>query len=255
MRQFLTILITALLLTACSKSVPPPQLFNAEAEFEKANEYFEGKHWEDARRTFENIRNKDTELAPLAHLRIADSYMQEDEFETAVDEYRRFLNEYPRHKFASYAQHQIGLVYYQLINGYDRALESAKRALESFEKLMALYPRNPYRESVILKIQHCRDVIADHEYMVGNFYYKKSSYNGALGRFLNLLEDFPEYKNEKEVLYKIAVSFKGIADDALAEEYFTRLKTKYPDSDLIKKTEKEFAKIERKRKEEQPKEE
>jgi outer membrane protein assembly factor BamD len=249
MKKLFLLVLMALFAAACSKDIPPPAPFVAEQAFEEGNQLLEDKKYEDARSKFEEIKRKDTKnmYAPLAQLRIADSYIREDHPELAVDEYRRFIDSYPRHKYASYAQYQIGMVYFNMIDGPSRGWGAAVRAMEEFETLLRRYPRNPYKDDVTFKIREARRTIADHEFQVGDFYFKKNAYEGAIGRLTGLLRDFPEYWGEDETLYRLAVSHKGLGEDAEADRYLQRLAGRYPESELIEKARKRFRKIEEKR--------
>ena len=249
MRKLPVLLMAILLLASCAKKIPPMEPLDPEKAFKEANENIEKKRYQEARRILGDIRRRDTTMqyAPLAQLRIADSHMEEDEPELAAEEYRQFLEEQPRHKYASYAQYRIGMIYYELIIGPDRGFDAAVRALEEFQKLMDLYPRNPYRESSLLKLERCREIIAENEFMVGDFYFKKKAYLGAIERFTDLLDDFPMYQNRDEVYYRLAVSTKALGKDDMADYYTRMLREAYPESALIGKIQKEFNKIMSKR--------
>ena len=233
------------LLVACS-SADKTAPYDTAKEFAKANEEFEDKRHEDARQRFENIIRMDTEYiyAPLAQLRVADSYVADDNPELAIDEFRRFLDTYPRHKYAAYAQYNIGLVYFKLIKGPERGYGAALNALDAFRELNGLYPRNPYREDAELKIEHAEKIIAEHELMVGSFYFSRTAYNGAIDRLEGLIEAFPKYGNDPEVLWRLAVSHKGLGNDSRSQEYLTRLEALFPDSKYVKKARKHISKLE-----------
>ena len=147
----------------------PAERFDPEKTFTAANEQFEKKEYEQARASFLEVKNRDMtkKYAPLAQLKIADSYVKEEEPELAVAEYRKFLEAYPDHQYASYAQYQIAMVYFDQIEGSERGYGGAAKALEEFEKLKTLYPRNPYKDVVDLKMEKCRNTIAEYEYLVG----------------------------------------------------------------------------------------
>jgi outer membrane protein assembly factor BamD len=245
MRKFPALIIMLFLLFSCGKKeIPQMGPFDPEAEFAEANRLLEKKDFTDARLKLHNIRRKDVEVeyAPLAQLRVADSYVMEKEPEIAVEEYERFLKEYPRHKYASYAQYQIGLVYYELITDVERGRVAVVKALEAFETLNRVYPRNPYRERVLLSIEHCRGILADYEFMVGEFYFRKKAYKGALARFLGLLRQYPDYNDEAKVLRQIALSYRMLEDETNARRYLDRLIEKYPDTLSARKAMKEFSK-------------
>jgi outer membrane protein assembly factor BamD len=250
MRQAKHFFFFFLILSICSCSgkpaaVKPGETFEPEKAFEKANELLEKKDYEEARTAFLEIKNRDTsrKFAPLAQLKIADSYVKEEEFEPAIAEYRRFLEAYPDHKYAAYAQYQIASVYFDQIEGPERGYSGAAKALEEFEKLKKLYPRNPYREVIDIKIQKCRNVIANYNFLVGEFYYKKGSFNAAVNRFAGILKTYPDYQREPEVLFYIGMSYKNLGQKDKASEYFNRLVEKYPNNKISAGAKKELAKI------------
>ncbi|MEW6587354.1 MAG: outer membrane protein assembly factor BamD [Nitrospirota bacterium] len=223
----------------------PAEKFDPEKAFARANEQFDKKDYEQARATFLEVKNRDMtkKYAPLAQLKIADSYVKEEETELAVAEYRKFLEAYPDHQYASYAQYQIATVYFEQIEGPERGYGGAAKALEEFEKLKKLYPRNPYRDVVDLKIEKCKNVIAEYEYLVGSFYYKKGSYAAAIGRFEGLLKQYPDYKGEPQALYYAGLSYKNLGQKEKAVEYLARLIEKYPGNKLSGSAKKEIASL------------
>jgi len=243
---FIFIVILSTLSCSGKSSVrKPAEKFDPEKAFTTANEQFEKKEYEQARASFIEVKNRDLtkKFAPLAQLKVADSYVKEEEPELAVAEYRKFLEAYPDHQYASYAQYQIAMVYFDQIEGSERGYGGAAKALEEFEKLKKLYPRNPYKDVVDLKIEKCRNTIAEYEYLVGQFYYKKGSYSAALGRFDSLLKKYPDYKGEPEVLFYTAMSYKKLGQKEKASEYLSRLLEKYPNNKLSGSAKKEISSL------------
>jgi outer membrane protein assembly factor BamD len=223
--------------------VKPPARFDAEKAFTTANKELEDKEYDKARATFLEVRNRDLtkKFAPLAQLKIADSYVKEDNPELAVAEYKKFIDTYPDHQYASYAQYQIAMIYFGQIEDPERGYGGAARALTEFEKLKKMFPRNPYKDIIDLKIEQCRNVIAEYEFLVGKFYFENNAYMAATGRFEGLLKKFPDYKGEAQVLYYAAMSYKSLKQKEKAEEYFTRLVEKYPNNTLVKDAKKELS--------------
>jgi outer membrane protein assembly factor BamD len=233
MRRLILIALAAVALASCAKKVAPLAApFDPARDLKKANEKLESNYGEAARRLLENIIRLDAtgEYAPLAQLRLADSYVKEDLPDLAVEEYREFLRTYPRHKYASYAQYQIGLAYYGLIRGPDRGFGFAMKSLAAFERLNAEYPRNPYRQEASLKIEQCRAIMADHEYRVGQFYYKKDACRGAVGRFEGIRKDFPGYSGMARLLYQLAVCYEKLGMPDKSKAALDEMATLFPAS-------------------------
>jgi outer membrane protein assembly factor BamD len=242
---FLVVLILFILSCSSKQTIKPSEKYDAEKEFATANEQLDKKEYDQARASFLEVKNRDTskKLAPLAQLKIADSYVKEEEFERAVSEYQKFLEIYPDNQYASYAQYQIAMVYFNQIEGPERGYGGAAKALEEFEKLKRMFPRNPYKDVVELRTEKCKNTIAEYEYLVGNFYYKKGSYSAAIARFEGLLKKYPEYKGEADVLFLTGISYKNMGQKEKAAEYLARLIEKYPNNKFSKDAGKELASI------------
>jgi outer membrane protein assembly factor BamD len=232
--RYASAFLVILLLFSCSgkSAVRTGEEFNAEKLFAKANKLIDDKDYTEARAVLLQVRNRDLtkKFAPLAQLRIADSYVKEDETELAVAEYRKFLEMYPDHRHAPYAQYQIAMIYFNQIEGAERGYSGAATALAEFEKLKRNFPRNPYRDVIDLRIEKCRNVMADYEFMVGEFYMEKESYHAAIERFEGLLKNFPDYKKPEKVLWDLALSYRKTGEKEKSAEYLNRLIEKYPAS-------------------------
>ena len=243
----IVIIVIVCCFVACSKkqTVQPPQKFDPEQSFATANELLEKKEYEKARASFLEVKNRDQTrtFAPLAQLKIADSYVKEEEPELAVAEYRKFLDSYPDHQYASYAQYQIAMVYFDQIESPERGYGGAAKALAEFEKLKKMFPRNPYREAVDLKIEKCRNTMAEYEYLVGTFYFKKGSYQAALGRFEGLLKEYPGYQGASNVLFYTGLSYKNLGNTEQAVEYLSLFIERYPSHKFVKDAQKELASL------------
>ncbi|MBA4373251.1 MAG: hypothetical protein C0402_10390 [Thermodesulfovibrio sp.] len=214
------VIALACIISACSSKsvVKPVEEFDAERSFTRANKLIDDKEYPEARAALLEIKNRDLtkKFAPLAQLRIADSHVREDEPELAVAEYRKFLEMYPDHRHAAYAQYQIAMVYFNQIESPERGYGGAAKALAEFEKLKNDFPRNPYRDLIDLRVEKCRNTMADYELMVGVFYMNKGTYGAAIDRFEGLLKAYPDYKKPEKVLLNLGKAYKksGLRDKA-----------------------------------------
>ena len=241
--QCIVLLLVFLVVSCSKKEVKPDEAFDPEKSLARGTELIEKKEYDEGRRVLLEVRNRDLtkKYAPLAQLKIAESYVKDEEYDGGVEEYRKFLEIYPDHKNASYAQYQIAMAYFVQIESPERGYGAAAKALGEFEKLKRMFPRNPYREMIELRIEKCRNTMADYEFLVAEFYFKKGSYIAAVGRFQQLLTKFPDYKKEPLVLYRVASCFKKLNNKDKALEYYNRLIEKYPSDNVIKEARKEFA--------------
>ncbi len=245
--RLMFVFLAAVSIISCSgkSAVKTYEPFDAEKYFTRANKLIDEKEYAEARTVLLEVRNRDLtkKFAPLAQLRIADSYVKEDEPELAVAEYRKFLEMYPDHKNAPYAQYQIAMVYFNQIESPERGYSGAASALAEFEKLKRDFPRNPYKELIEMRIEKCRNVIADYEFLVGEFYMKKGAYAPAIDRFEGLLKKFPDYKKQEKVLMDLALCYKQIGQKEKSVKNLTRIIENYPNSPFASDARKELSKL------------
>ncbi|MBZ0155598.1 MAG: outer membrane protein assembly factor BamD [Alphaproteobacteria bacterium] len=238
-RIFLVLAASFLLfLPACGGGkggVKKEEVYDSERYLQRADTLIADKEYDEARKVLLEVKNRDVtkQYAPLAQLKIAESYIRDADLEPGIEEYRKFLDQYPTNQNASYAQYQIAMAYFSQIESSDRGLGAARKALQEFIRLKELFPRNPYREVVELRIEKCRNVIADGEFLVGEYYYKKESYTAAVLRLENLLRQFPDYRRADEALLLLGKAYKALKKNDKAKEAFGKLIEKYPSSKLV----------------------
>lgn len=234
-------------LSSCGggKELKKSDVFDPEKYLSRADMLINDKEYEEARKLLLEVKNRDNtkKYAPQSQLKIAESYIRDGDIDIGVEEYRRFLELYPDNQYASYAQYQIGMAYFSQIESSDRGSGAAQKALQEFIRLKELYPRNPYREALELRIDKCRNIIADSEFIVSEFYYEKESYNAAVNRLEALLKQFPDYKRGDEALLLLARAYKAAKMDEKAKEAFNKLIEKYPSSKSASEAKKEVEKF------------
>jgi len=237
-------LLSLSFLTACAgkKDLVRNEVFDPERHLQQAGNLIDRREYEAARSLLLEVKNRDAtgRHAPLAQLKIADSHIKEGDPDIGIEEYRRFLALYPHNRFASHAQYQIAMAYFNQIQSPDRGAGIARRALEEFIRLKKLYPRNPFREAVEIRIEKCRNIIADGEFMVGEFYYRRGSYNAAINRLEGLLLNFPDYFRADETLLLLGRSYKALNMKENARNAFQKLIEKYPTSRFVSEAEREI---------------
>jgi outer membrane protein assembly factor BamD len=241
MKFFVTFAALSVLLTyGCGKDVKPETSYDAEKYLAKSDELVGAKDYKEARKVLLEVKNRDTQkkYGPIAHLKIADSYVKEGEPDLAIAEYRKFIDLYPDSQYASYAQYQIAMTYFAQIESADRGTGIARFALEEFNRLKKLYPRNPYRDIVEVRIEKARNILAEGDYIIAEFYYKKESYQSAVGRLEAMLTNYPDYKKEDEALLLLGKSYRELRIKDKAKDVFERLITKYPTSKAAKEAKK-----------------
>jgi outer membrane protein assembly factor BamD len=130
------------------------------------------------------------ELAVLAQMGIADSFYSDKEFLEAENAYHDFLTFYPTNENIPYALYQIGMCSYRQIGAIDRDQTQTIKARRDFEKLVARFPQSKFSTLAEKMIRECKSKLAEHEFYVGNFYFKQKKYAAALKRFETITRDY-----------------------------------------------------------------
>ncbi len=151
----------------------------------------------------------------------------------AEAKFRDFLNRFPTSDRAAYAHFQRANSLARQMEKPDRDQKTTRKALESYQELMRLYPTSEYAAQAREQINVVRANLAEHEYIVAHFYYRFRLPKAAAGRLEKLLEDFPEYTEKDKVLFELGKSYATMRQADKATTAFDRLKLQFPDSPLI----------------------
>jgi lipopolysaccharide export system protein LptA len=108
--------------------------------------------------------------------------------------------------------------------------------LSNFEYLVANYPPGLFTEKAKEKISACKKRLAENEFYVANFYYKRGRFGAAASRFEELLQKFPKDPDEDKTLYFLAKSCVELEQWEKAEIAFMRVITDYPKSVYYKES-------------------
>lgn len=138
------------------------------------------------------IRYPYTKYAALAELRSGDAYFKKKEYTVASEEYENFITNHPGHKELDYAMYRLGLSYYKMKAGKDRNHSKRLQSIKWFTLLNKTYPDSPYAEQTQDKIEKAREMLAEREIYIGEFYQKKKNYEAAAQRYRNVLENYSD---------------------------------------------------------------
>ncbi len=159
-----------------------------------------GKYDQAAER-FEQIRDRYpySQEAILAELKAADAKYFSKKYDEALQDYKNFEKLHPSHPQVPYVIYQQGLCYYRQRSTIDRDPTFTYKALQEFKRLKQRYPQYEKMDKVNDYIAKCQLALADHEFYVGEFYYKTGRYQAALDRFAAIQEEYPDYPKMAKV--------------------------------------------------------
>jgi outer membrane protein assembly factor BamD len=212
---FLMLFLTASL-SGCSWLWPKRQLeMTPEASFDRAMQLFSKKKYEKAAESFKQFK-EDFPLSnytPLAELRTADCYYFDKKYAEAIPLYEEFKKLHPLHQEIPFVIYQLGMCHFQQINTIDRDQTETEKAIEQFRYLVENFPQSPHASEAKKNLENCQGNLAEHEFYIGNFYYRTDRYKAARGRLAGILQNYPQTPRQKEIKRLIEECDRKIAKE------------------------------------------
>ncbi len=158
-----------------------------------------------------------SEYGTLAELKLGDALYYQEKYIEALAAYEDFERLHPANHAVPYAIYQQGMCYYEQIHGVDRDQQPTISAIQTFGRLVEMYPRSQYTAAGHARIAEAMNILAGHEFYVGKFYYERKDYAAAVGRFMGLLKYYPNSGYHQQALNYIA-EYKQLVADGVVED-------------------------------------
>lgn len=193
------------------------------------------KRTRQARETFQQLLEQfpDSNATTLAQFNLAEALFREGNYLEARFEYQKFLELYPTHALASRAQFQIGMCSFQTVQAPDRDQQATRDALRAFRLFRRQYAQDPLVPEAEAHIRTLRARLADHEFLVARFYYRKKAHQAAINRLLNLIQLYPNMPDLDAALYMLANSYRAEENYAKAQRVLRLLVDRFPQSSYL----------------------
>jgi outer membrane protein assembly factor BamD len=237
----LLVALAALLLpaTGCGKKRAQRQgvFVDARLLYEEAKGYLDQRNLRKTKLTLERIQytvDNRAELEPLVRLMLADVSFFEASTLALIDaraQYLDFVTLYTDHPRAPYAQLQAGVCSLEMANDPSRDQSEIRQAMDDLRDVVNRYPDSDYARAARDKLAEAQTGLAEHEFIVGQFYLKRGAYEAAAGRFRLALERYPRYRNKDKVYFHMGKARLLAGSDVEARLYFDKLFTDHPTSE------------------------
>jgi len=244
-RHILVVTLLAGLLTSCGfhrKKYEDPITKDTKQPdkvlYDKAVNDIEHGRYEVARITLNTMINTydQSEFLAKAKLAVADSWYREGGaagMAQAEAEYKDFILFYPTMEEAAESQEKICMIHYREMEKVDRDASQALRAEDECRQLIVQFPNSKYVTEAQQLLRNIQEALAESEYLVGNFYYKRGDNSAAANRLAHIVEQYPLYSKADLALWeegqaygKLGTRFRRQEGDA-----YSKLVREYPLSD------------------------
>ncbi len=217
--------------------------------YERAMNSIKHSKYTEGRLDFQTLINTypDSEYLAKAKLGVADSFYKEggtSSLTQAVEEYKNFIVFFPFLDEAAYAQMQVGMAHYKLMEKADRDNSHAEAAEDEFRTFLLKYPQSPYVPQAEQSMRNVQEVLAQGEFGIARFYYMKKDYRASAARLVEVTGRYPLFSNNDDALWMLADVYQRAKlaskneDDKnhwadLAAKCYDRIVSDYPASNLV----------------------
>ena len=174
-----------------------------------------------------------------SQMELAFAQYKDGKNDEALSTINRFIKTYPTQKHVAYAYYLRGIINFDRDRGFlanwanqdptKREMASTLQSFEDFGELVSKYPDSRYTPDARLRMIYLRDNLSRAQVYVAKFYYKRGAYVAAINRAKDVLERFDRTPAAGDALAIMALSYKAIGQDKLANDSERVLKLNYPE--------------------------
>jgi outer membrane protein assembly factor BamD len=177
------------------------------------------KKWEEARKYYSFLADSfpNDPLGRRAALKVADTFYHAGDLESLTEaqlRYKDFANRFPNDPNRAYALLMLGKVSYSQQKGALRDLTPLREASTNLKTLVQLFPNSPYTKEGQELLSKCLEELAQHEFLIAQFYSNIGAWQGARQRLEYLFANYPDTATAKAaapLLEKVNRQFEGPA--------------------------------------------
>ncbi len=238
-----SILFFFALISACTSTTDPAEMYKGESGnqiFQKGEEALRDKSYSESVKRFEAL---DAQYpydvhAETANLHVIYSYYMTSEYASAESAADRFLRSYPVSPHVDYAYYMRGLSnYYQNLGVFERLfqvdlatrdLSQIKKSYNDFSMIVKRYPNSYYAPAAYQYMIYLRNILADHQLDVANYYFEKRAYVAAANRASLLVRHYEGAPTVPDALVIMAKSYRELHLTQLEQDTIRVIQYNYP---------------------------
>lgn len=203
--------------------------------FDQAIKDIEHGRYETARISLQTMMStyESSEYMAKAKLAVADSWYREggaNGMAQAEAEYKDFILFYPNMEESAEAQSRVCDIHYKQMDKSDRDWTQSLRAEEECRQVLVQFPNSKFAPQAAQKLREIQESLAEHEFVVGNFYWRKDMNPAAANRMSAMVDQYPLYSKAGEALFEAgdAYSKMGPRFRKASADMFGRVVRDYP---------------------------
>jgi outer membrane protein assembly factor BamD len=157
------------------------------------------------------------------------------QFDEAILAADRYLALYPQSSEVAYVLWLKGTAYFAQIKDITRDQQLSRDAIDTYNLLIANYPRSEHAADAKEKLLVAYDQLAGKEMSVGRYYQGNGQYAAAINRFREVVERWQTSTHIEEALYRLTETYLllGLTNEAMSAAAV--LGHNYPSSEWYKR--------------------
>lgn len=241
--KYILLLLFSLALWGCSSNDDIEDIPDTGEQqmYEQVQQYLKNGSYSEGVRALQLLESRYPfgKYAEQAQLELIYAHYQAYEHEAAVEAADRFIRLHPQSPSVDYAYYMKGLAAYtgneDIFDRFiptdpsERDTSHAKEAFGEFAQLVSRYPASPYAADARARMVYLRNLLARHEIMVANYYFRRGAYLAATNRGAYVVENFQRTPAVADGLAVMAQGYILLGYDELARDTIAVLALNYPD--------------------------
>lgn len=169
-------------------------------------------------------------FAEEAELNIGLAYYKSHDYAEAIGTLNDFLRMHPTSKHLDIASYYLAMSHYDQIGRPDQDQTHTQLALEQFETISRRFPESDFAALSREQIEICREILARHDFMIGEFYQGRANFRAAESRMAQVLALYPDTPIAPEDLYQLTLTLEKQGKKYSAAQAFTALQMHFPNT-------------------------
>jgi outer membrane protein assembly factor BamD len=178
-----------------------------------------------------------------AELKIGLAYYEMKDYAEAIGALDDFQRMHPTSKNLELVSYYIAMSYYTQIGREDQDQSKTEQALKHFEIIEQRFPEGSFAELARQNANVCREMLARHEMVVGNYYFKRANFRAAESRLAELMQKYPDTPIAPDALFELGQALEKEGKKYSAAQAFAALERHYPNTPYSAKAKAELKKL------------
>ncbi|HVN29466.1 MAG TPA: outer membrane protein assembly factor BamD [Candidatus Binataceae bacterium] len=228
-------------LAACSTKKQP----SAEQYYQQAQLNFTNKEYSAAIENYQFVVDKFpfSPYAEESEMKIGLAYYKNKDYAQAIAALDDFQRMHPTSKNLQLVSYYIAMSYFDQVGREDQDQSKTEMALARFQAIEQRFPESEFAELAKEKSAVCREVLARHQKVVGDYYFKRANFRAAESRLAELMQKYPDTPVAPDALWELGMALEKEGKKYSAAQAFAAMVQHYPDTMYAKRARAELKKL------------